>query len=128
MTALPTPPYGSGRVIETYTSHPVRMWTVPNDAHVAWPTPVFYNHRTVIFSNEGNTFYPRWVALDRYNDVDWADHDWEVELDDLAPLMDHIVGSAEGFALALEPTIHLAPAPVGAPWMTHLVTFLSRLF
>lgn len=128
MTALPTPPYGFGRLIETYVQHPVRMWTVPKGAYVAWPTPVFYNHRTVIFSNEGGPLYPRWVALDRYNDVDWADHDFDIKDDGLVLLRDTVIGSAEGFALALEPSVYLAPAPAGAPWMTHLVTFLSRLF
>jgi hypothetical protein len=100
------------------------MWTVPTDDCVAFPTPFFYRFRTVLFSNEGTSLLPKWVALDRYNDDDWHEHGYTTS--QLAPLYDQIRGSKEGFDLCLEPNVILPPTPVGAPLMRQFVDFLTR--
>ena len=74
-----TAPVNAPRLIETYAVHPIRMWTVPVDDCVAFPTGLFYHKRLVAFSNEGNPLFPHWVALDRYNDEDWRDHDQRLQ-------------------------------------------------
>lgn len=122
-----TPIYGSGRVIETYVRSPVRMWAVPVGQHTAWPTPVFYNNRTVIFSNEGNALHPIWVALNRNNDDDWDVRHWYVDSDEMVSLRNTIARSKEGLDLRCEPAVRLPPAPVGPSWVSRLAAFLPRL-
>jgi hypothetical protein len=111
-------------LIETYVTR-TRKWTIPEGDCIAYPSPVFYENRVVAFSNEGNNFYPRWVALDRYNREPGKDRTYQA--DELAILYDRLIGSPELAAASFEPEIALPPPPPGAPFMKRLVYFLSRL-
>jgi hypothetical protein len=116
-----TAPVNAPRLIETYAANPVRMWTVPIDGCVAFPTNIFYHNRLVAFSNEGNPLYPRWLALDRYNDEDWQDHKFETK--DLSPIF-YKISTKECGAMRSEPTIIPPPR---APLMPRLARFLVSL-
>jgi hypothetical protein len=52
----------------------IRKWTIPKSDCVAWPTSDFYVDQYVFVTNEGNTLYPKWVALDRCNDESWDEN------------------------------------------------------
>jgi hypothetical protein len=119
-----TAPVNAPRLIETYAVRPIRMWTVPIDDCVAFPTNLFYRDRLVAFSNEGNPLYPCWVALDRYNDENWRDHKFEAK--DLSPVFLEI-STKECGAMMFEPTIVPAPPPPRAQLMTRIVYFLANL-
>jgi hypothetical protein len=109
-------PVNTPRLIQTYASQPIRMWTVPVDDCVAFPTGVFYRDRMVAC----------WVALDRYNDENWReDHQFEVR--DLGLIFDGIRGTKEWGMMRFEPTIVEPPPPRTAPLMQRIAYFLSNL-
>jgi hypothetical protein len=57
---------GSGRF---WSAPKIRIWTIPINDCIAWPTNNFYSKRYVYLSNEGNWCFPKWVALDRHNQM-----------------------------------------------------------
>lgn len=71
---------GSGKL---FCKKPIRMWTIPKQYSIAFPTKYFYKNRYVILSNEGNELYHNWVALDRYNDENWLQN--ELTINDCIP-------------------------------------------
>lgn len=82
---------------------PIRKWTVPIGDCVARPTRDFYtNGRHVILSNASTPHSPNWVALDRYNDPDWADHQYAWS-DDFTKLGEEIHASGERLYNRLSP-------------------------
>ena len=95
----------SVRLIETYVRKPVRMWTIPEDHLIAYPTHEFYSGRLVNFSNEGTGTAPRWVALDRHNGYEWLNR--RFHRDELSELYDYVIASQEGFDLWKEPKLVL---------------------
>ena len=119
-----TAPVNAPRLIETYAVHPIRMWTVPVDDCVAFPTGLFYHKRLVAFSNEGNPLFPHWVALDRYNDEDWRDHKFEAR--ELSEVF-YEISTKERGAMMFEPTIVPAPSPPKARLMPRIIYFLANL-
>jgi hypothetical protein len=126
VTDMRNAPVNTPRLIQTYAVHPIRMWTVPVDDCVAFPTGLFYRDRLVSLSNEGNPLYPRWVALDRYNDENWReDHQFEARA--LSPIFDNIRGTKEWGMMRFEPTIVEPPPPRKAPLMRWIAYFLPNL-
>jgi hypothetical protein len=111
--------------IYSYARHPVRMWTIPVDDRVAFPTKLFYTDRPVVFSNEGTEANPRWVALDRYNDDDWLRFPYRKA--ELWSLYNRIKGRKEGLELSLEPVVHLEPPRPGMPFLMKAAYYLSSL-
>lgn len=67
MLPLPT------NAVQQYANPPIRKWTVPAGDCVAAPTADFYRDEWTWLTNEGNATAPRWVALDRYNGVEWRE-------------------------------------------------------
>jgi len=126
VTAMNYMPVNAPRLIHTYAIRPVRMWTVPVDDCVAFPTRRFYRNRMVALSNEGSSLYPRWVALDRYNDEHWREHN-QFEARDLSPVLGEIRGTKEWGVMQFEPTIVEPPPPPKAPLMQRIVYFLASL-
>lgn len=54
----------------------VRMWTIPKDDGIAWPTLEMFTDRLVCLTNEGSISMPLWVALDRNNLDNWHERTW----------------------------------------------------
>jgi hypothetical protein len=90
----PTPPepypfptvYGAGRTIDVFADQPIRKWVVPTDDCIVHPTNQFYRRRPVRLSNQGTMLFPKWLAVDRFNDPDW--HQQQFVVDELAHVWD----------------------------------------
>jgi len=85
-------PYAS-TLRQVWARRPVRVWVVPADDCVAFPTTRFYRDRLVNLSNEGSAMRPRWIALDRFNDLRW--HTKTYRRAELAPVLAELRANQE---------------------------------
>lgn len=100
------------RLRQVWARKPIRKWAVPEDDCIAYPTNEFYRGRVVNLSNEGSAFSPRWVALDRYNDLRWGDRRYRRE--DLSPILEEVLETAAELSYTAGLS-ELSGPPGGAP-------------